>query len=78
MGEFFNAIITLEEIYQKTRLELETGINSLKKVLTMIKFGEAGRTEEEVLSDLYNPDRRIRIKSAKEFTEGYCPEVLWW
>ena len=41
-----------------------------EKVLSMIKFGEAGRTEEEVLSDLYNPDRRIRIKSAGEFTEG--------
>lgn len=41
-----------------------------EKVLSMIKFGEAGRTEEEVLSDLYNPDRRIRIKSAREFTEG--------
>ncbi|MCX9081667.1 MAG: M3 family oligoendopeptidase [Candidatus Methanoperedens sp.] len=41
-----------------------------EKVLSMIKFGEAGRTEEEVLSDLYNPDRRIRITSAGEFTEG--------
>src|SRR5665811_57222 len=41
-----------------------------EKVLSMIKFGEAGRTEEEVLSDLYDPDRMIRIKSAKEFTEG--------
>ncbi|HMB45745.1 MAG TPA: M3 family oligoendopeptidase [Candidatus Methanoperedens sp.] len=41
-----------------------------EKVLSTIKFGEAGRTEEEVLSDLYDPDRMIRIKSAKEFTEG--------
>ena len=41
-----------------------------EKVLSTIKFGEAGRTEEEVLSDLYDSDRMIRIKSAKEFTEG--------
>jgi len=41
-----------------------------EKVLSMIKFGEAGRTEEEVLSDLYDPDRMIRITSAREFTEG--------
>jgi oligoendopeptidase F len=41
-----------------------------EKVLSMKKFGEAGRTEEEVLSDLYDPDRSIRIKSAMEFTEG--------
>ncbi|MCE8427964.1 MAG: M3 family oligoendopeptidase [Candidatus Methanoperedens sp.] len=41
-----------------------------EKVLSILKFGEAGRTQEEVLSDLYDPDRMIRIKSAKEFTEG--------
>ncbi len=41
-----------------------------EKVLSMIKFGEAGRTEEEVLLDLYDPDRTIRKKSAREFTEG--------
>jgi len=41
-----------------------------EKVLSVIKFGEAGRTEEEVLSDLNNPDRLIRIKSVREFTVG--------
>ncbi len=65
----------LTEIEEKILAEISPvgagNLNKLfEKVLSLIKFGEAGRTEEEVLSDLYNPDRRIRIKSAKEFTEG--------
>jgi oligoendopeptidase F len=43
--------------------------NSLfEKVISQTKFG--GRTEEEVLSELYNTDRQVRIKAAKDFTEG--------
>ncbi len=43
--------------------------NSLfEKVISQTKF--AGRAEEEVLSDLYNTDRQVRIKAAKDFTEG--------
>lgn len=43
--------------------------NSLfEKVISQTKFG--GRVEEEVLSDLYNTDRQVRIKAAKDFTEG--------
>ncbi len=43
--------------------------NSLfEKVISQTKFG--GRMEEEVLSELYNTDRQVRIKAAKDFTEG--------
>jgi len=40
------------------------------KVMGHMKFGEDGRTEEEVLSDLYSPDREIRKKAAEELTCG--------
>lgn len=42
--------------------------NLFEKVVSQTKFG--GRAEEEVLSDLYNIDRQVRIKAAKDFTEG--------
>ncbi len=40
------------------------------KVMGHMKFGEDGRTEEEVLSDLYSPDRETRKKAAGELTCG--------
>jgi len=44
--------------------------NLFEKVMGHLKFGEKGRTEEEVLSDLYHIDREIRRKAADELTEG--------
>ncbi len=41
-----------------------------EKVLAHVKFGEKGRTEEEVLSDLYNIDREVRKEAAQELTDG--------
>ncbi len=41
-----------------------------EKVLAHVKFGESGRTEEEVLSDLYNADRQVRKQAAQELTDG--------
>ena len=41
-----------------------------EKVMGNLKFGEAKRTEEEVLSELYNPDREVRKKAAGELTDG--------
>ena len=41
-----------------------------EKVLAHVKFGEAERTEEEVLSDLYNADRDVRRQAAQELTDG--------
>ncbi len=45
--------------------------NSLfEKVLAKEKFGPKQRTMEEVLSDLYSPDRNIRKEAAQEMTGG--------
>ncbi len=40
------------------------------KVLSQLRFGEAKRTESEVLSDLYHPEREVRKNAAAELTEG--------
>ena len=41
-----------------------------EKLLGQMTFGERRRTEEEVLSDLYHPDRTTRRQAAAEMTEG--------
>ncbi|ADH85668.1 M3 family oligoendopeptidase [Desulfurivibrio alkaliphilus] len=40
------------------------------KVMGHLQFGESGRSEEEVLSDLYLPDRDLRRQAAAELTAG--------
>ncbi|MDF1614874.1 M3 family oligoendopeptidase [Desulfurivibrio dismutans] len=40
------------------------------KVMGHLRFGEDGRSEEEVLSDLYLPDRDRRRRAAAELTTG--------
>ncbi len=40
------------------------------KVMGHLKFGEQGRSEEEVLSDLYLPEREKRRQAAGELTAG--------
>jgi len=40
------------------------------KVFSHLTFGPKNRTEEEVLTDLYNADREIRRSAAAEMTEG--------
>ncbi len=40
------------------------------KIFGNLRFGENQRTEEEVLTDLYNANRRIRQQAAMEMTEG--------
>ena len=51
-----------------------TGRNSwttlFEKVFAHLKFGEKQRTEEEVLTDLYHPEREIRKQAAIEMTAG--------
>ncbi|MFZ5775882.1 MAG: M3 family oligoendopeptidase [Thermodesulfobacteriota bacterium] len=44
--------------------------NLFDKVIGHLKFGEAGRTEEEVLTDLYHPDRAVRSQAADDLTVG--------
>jgi oligoendopeptidase F len=50
------------------------GVNSwiklFDKTISQKKFGKKQRAEEEVLSDLYHPNRKVRITAAEEFTEG--------
>jgi oligoendopeptidase F len=65
----------LSEIEEKILLErAPVGRGSwttlFEKVMGHMKFGEKQRTEEEVLADLYNPDRAVRIAAAEELTEG--------
>jgi len=65
----------LSEIEEKLLLErAPVGRGSwttlFEKVMGHMKFGEKQRTEEEVLSDLYNPDRAVRKVAAEELTEG--------
>lgn len=44
--------------------------NLFEKVMGHLKFGEAGRTEEEVLNDLYHPARQARQQAAVDLTAG--------
>ncbi len=40
------------------------------KIMGHMKFGERRRPEEEVLADLYNPDRQVRRQAAADLTGG--------
>lgn len=46
-----------------------------EKIMGHQKFGELQRTEEEVLADLYNPDRLVRRQAAAELTEGLTSQL---
>lgn len=41
-----------------------------EKVMGHLKFGDQGRSEEEVLADLYSGNRRVRRQAAEELTVG--------
>jgi len=60
-----------EELLQELRPVGRSAWNLLfEKLLGQMRFGARGRTEEEVLSDLYHSDREIRKNGAAELTEG--------
>ncbi|MCL7414951.1 MAG: M3 family oligoendopeptidase, partial [ANME-2 cluster archaeon] len=70
----------LTEIEERLLAELSpTGVSSwnrlFDKVLSQMKFGKEGRAEEEVLSDLYNPDRQVRIQASDDLTEGLSSQL---
>lgn len=44
--------------------------NLFDKVMGHLQFGKTKRTEEEVLTDLYAADRRVRRRAAAELTDG--------
>jgi oligoendopeptidase F len=60
-----------EELLQDLKPVGRSAWNVLfEKVMGQLRFGPQGRTEEEVLSDLYHPQREIRLQGASEMTEG--------
>lgn len=70
----------LTEIEEKLLSDISpAGVSSwiklFEKVLSKLKFGRAAKTQEEVLSDLYNADRQIRIIAQKEFTGGLASQL---
>ncbi|XOF34624.1 MAG: M3 family oligoendopeptidase [Candidatus Electrothrix sp. YB6] len=65
----------LSEAEEELLVELEpvgTGswLNLFEKLMGHLEFGADRRTEEEVLSDLYNSDREVRRRAALELTQG--------
>jgi oligoendopeptidase F len=40
------------------------------KMLSQLRFGEKKRTESELLSELYSPDREVRKRAATELSDG--------
>ncbi|TKB23660.1 M3 family oligoendopeptidase [Desulfopila sp. IMCC35006] len=65
----------LSELEEKLLLEKEAvGRNAwttlFSKILSDLKFGPKDRSEEEVLTDLYDSERSIRQTAAAEMTEG--------
>ncbi len=48
----------------------DSWLTLFEKLMGHLEFGESGRSEEEVLSDLYNDDRNVRHLAATELTEG--------
>jgi len=49
--------------------------NLFEKVMGHLKFGEAQRSEEEVLTDLYSPDRGVRSQAADDLTAGLTSQL---
>lgn len=45
-------------------------ISLFEKVLTAQRFGKKARSQEEVLTDLYSPDRKVRKSAANDLTDG--------
>jgi len=45
------------------------------KVMTFQRYGKDRRTQEEVLADLYSPDRKIRERASEELTRGLESEL---
>ncbi|HFC46637.1 MAG TPA: oligoendopeptidase F, partial [Dissulfuribacter thermophilus] len=70
---------TLSEEQEKLLIDLSpvgksSWITLFEKVMAHLRFGAEERTQEEVLSDLYSPDRNVRKKAHKDFTEGLKQE----
>ncbi len=65
----------LPEAEEKLLLETQpvgrrSWVTLFEKLFGNLKFGEKKRSEEEVLTDLYDAERSVREKAAAEMTEG--------
>ena len=62
-------------LIEKSPVSRSAWTNLFEKVMGHLKFGEAGRTEEEVLNDLYHPDRPVRQQAADDLTAGLTSQL---
>jgi oligoendopeptidase F len=62
-------------LLQKAPVGRSSWTSLFDKVMGHMKFGEDGRGEEEVLADLYSPDRGTRKKAAAELTAGLASQL---
>jgi oligoendopeptidase F len=49
---------------------IESWLTLFEKLMGHLEFGESKRSEEEVLSDLYDASREVRLAAAQELTAG--------
>lgn len=57
-------------LIEKAPVGRSSWTNLFEKVMGHLKFGERQRSEEEVLTDLYSPEREVRAQAADELTAG--------
>lgn len=62
-------------LIEKSPVGRSSWTNLFEKVMGHLKFGTTGRTEEEVLNDLYHPDRPVRQQAAVDLTEGLNSQI---
>jgi oligoendopeptidase F len=73
MRRYANHLLSHAEetlLIEKSPVGRGSWTNLFEKVMGHLKFGENQRTEEEVLTDLYSPDREVRKLAATELTQG--------
>ncbi len=62
-------------LIEKAPVGRSSWTNLFEKVMGNLKFGENQRTEEEVLTDLYSPERSVRAQAADELTAGLTSQL---
>lgn len=65
----------LSEVEERLLVEISpvrtsSWVGLFEKVMAARRYGTEGKTQEEVLSCLYSPDRNIRMTAAKDLTAG--------
>lgn len=62
-------------LIEKAPVGRSSWTNLFEKVMGNLKFGEKQRSEEEVLTDLYSPERAVRAQAADELTAGLTSQL---